>query len=358
MNALLDRVLGWSPGSVESQAEIFLRTMSVVAVIAGVAHAVFLVLFWYLGVAPLAWLNVLSLATYVWAVLSVRRRPLLVEAVMGVEIVLHGLAAVYLIGWGSGFHYYIILIVPIALISGGLNERDARWVQGIGGGGGALLYLWMERALPHAVPQHQLSVAVLDALRTFNLAGTLGILGLLSVVYRQLILQAEAVLRHQACTDPLTQLSNRRSVLETLRREVAAAERSGRPLALAMGDVDHFKDINDQHGHHTGDRVLQSVAKVLRGGVRQMDLVARWGGEEFLILLPGSDSTESVVVAERLRAQVAALVSTSSKGPVPVTMTFGLALMNPGESGEQLIARADQALYEGKQAGRNRVIVA
>lgn len=332
--------------------------MSVVAVIAAAAHAIFLAVFGYLGVEPLAWLNVLSLAIYVWSVLYVRRRPLLVEAVMGVEIVLHGLVAVYLIGWSSGFHYYIILIVPIALISGGLNERDARWVQWIGGAGGVLLYLWMEHVLPHAVPRHQLSAAVLDALRTFNLAGTLGILGLLSVVYRQLILQADAVLRHQACTDPLTQLSNRRSVLESLRREVAAAERSGRPLALAMGDVDHFKDINDRHGHHTGDNVLQAVAKVLRGGVRQMDLVARWGGEEFLVLLPGSDLTESVVVAERLRAQVAALVSTSPKGPVPVTMTFGLALMKPGESGEQLIARADQALYEGKQAGRNRVIVA
>lgn len=332
--------------------------MSVVAVIAAVAHAIFLVVFGYLGVVPLAWLNVLSLAIYVWSVLYVRRRPLLVEAVMGVEIVLHGLAAIYLIGWNSGFHYYIILIVPIAVISGGLNERDARWVQWIGGAGGVLLYLWMERTLPHVAPQHQLSTAILDALRTFNLAGTLGILGLLSVVYRQLILQAESVLRHQACTDSLTQLHNRRSVLDVIAHEVAAFQRQGRSLVVIVADVDHFKSINDKHGHHCGDLVLQSLAKVLQVGVRSMDHVARWGGEEFLVVLPSTDIEDARIVAERLRACVAAQVCHSAKGPIPVTMTLGMAQLHEGESVEQLISRADQALYQGKQDGRNRVVLA
>ena len=340
-----------------SQSEVFIRTMSVVAVIAGVAHLIFLLMFWAMGVMELVALNVISVAIYVLALRWVRQRPFLTEVLMGLEIILHGLIALYLIGWASGFHFYIMLIIPIALVSGGLSEREsmlARWVGGVGAG---VLCLVIDVYLRFGHPVHVLPPAVLSGLRTFNLAGTLAILGLLSTVYRQLILQAESVLRYQACTDPLTQLHNRRSVLDVLSHEAGSFLRQGRPLSVILADVDHFKAINDKHGHHAGDTVLQAVAQVLTGTVRQMDHVARWGGEEFLIVLPGTGGDEALAAAERLRAQVAAHVCQSAKGPIPVTMTLGLAEMRTGDTVEQLISRADQALYEGKQAGRNRVVV-
>lgn len=358
MNDTLCRLLGWSPGLVDSHREILIRTLSVVAAIAAVAHLIFLLLFWVLGATELAAVNVLSIATYALCVYVVRRRPFLTEALIGCEIVLHGLIAVYLIGWQSGFHFYIILIVPIALVSGGINKRDDLLVRWVGGVGAGVLYLVMDATMRDWTPVHPLPSSVLKALRSFNLAGTIVILGLLALVYRQLISQAESVLRHQACTDPLTQLQNRRAVLDVISHEFAAYGRQGRPLVVMVVDVDHFKSINDKHGHHAGDGVLQSVAKVLQGGVRSMDHVARWGGEEFLLVLPATDMIEARVVAERLRASVAAQICHATKGPIGVTVTLGLAQLHAGESVEQLISRADQALYQGKLAGRNRVVVA
>lgn len=357
MNATLCRLFGWSPGQAASQTEIFIRTMLAVAVIGGSVHVVFLLMFAVLGVAPLVGLNVLSIAAYVAVALFVRKRPFLMEGLMGFEICLHGILAVYLIGWESGFHFYIMLIVPIAIVSGGINEREGMWVRWIWGVGGGLLYLFMDATLRHMQPVHVLPSSVVSGLRTFNLLSTFLILGALAAVYRELLQQAESVLRHQACTDHLTQLHNRRSVLDVIQHEAGSFIRQGRPLSVILGDVDHFKAINDKHGHHAGDKVLQSVARVFTGAVRQMDHVARWGGEEFLIVLPGTGIDEAYAVAERLRAHVAAQVCQGAKGPIPVTMTLGLADMREGDSVEQLISRADQALYKGKQSGRNQVVV-
>ena len=356
MNEMLCRVFGWTPGQAASQTEIYIRSMMAVAVIGAAVHVIFLCLFAALGVHPLAVLNVFSVAAYVAVFFLVRKRPLLMEWVMGAEICLHGIAAVYLIGWESGFHFYIMLIVPIAFVSGGVSERGAmlaRWVWGVGSG---VLYIALDASVRHAMPAYPLASAVVGGLRTFNLVSTFAILGGLAAVYRVLLLQAESVLRFQACTDPLTQLQNRRSVLDVVQHEAAALSRMGRPLTVILADVDHFKLVNDRHGHQAGDAVLQAVAAVCTTTVRQMDHVARWGGEEFLVVLPATDLPEALLVAERLRAQVAAQVCQSAKGPIPVTLTLGVAQMRQGESVDQLISRADQALYQGKQAGRNRVV--
>ena len=129
---------------------------------------------------------------------------------------------------------------------------------------------------------------------------------------------------------------------------------------MLLVDIDHFKKLNDTFGHNMGDWALKAVAEVLKNGVREMDFVARWGGEEFLAVLPDTDPEGAKLVAERIRRKVEnQVIDVAGIGePLKVTMTLGVATLRPGEGAEQAIIRADAALYEGKHQGRNRVAFA
>lgn len=152
-------------------------------------------------------------------------------------------------------------------------------------------------------------------------------------------------------TDELTALPNRRLLRQRLEEETMRSARSGRPFALLMVDLDHFKEVNDRHGHQVGDSVLRECAATLRECLRGSDVVARYGGEEFCVLLPDTSARGARLVAERLRQAVAGL-----SAPVP-TVSVGVATSEQGGSAEDLIRHADEALYQAKSAGRNRVEV-
>jgi two-component system cell cycle response regulator len=152
--------------------------------------------------------------------------------------------------------------------------------------------------------------------------------------------------------DALTGLSNRRAVLTQLAGMVSAARRHGHPLSIAILDLDHFKRINDSHGHKVGDDVLVAAAHAMGTHLRAEDQLGRLGGEEFLVLLPDTDSEAAGHVAEKLRAEVAAAPTA-----VPVTVSIGVATWD-GEAPEDLLHRADEALYAAKEAGRDRVLAA
>jgi diguanylate cyclase (GGDEF)-like protein len=161
-----------------------------------------------------------------------------------------------------------------------------------------------------------------------------------------------------AKTDLLTGVHNRRWMDEMFPRQLARSVRSGQPLALLMVDIDRFKRLNDTYGHRNGDIVLKAVARRLADTLRPTDFLVRYGGEEFVALLPGAGGAAAQAAAERLRT---AVETADYKAPEPytllqVTVSVGVALLSPGESVEQLIERADRALYQAKAAGRNRVI--
>jgi diguanylate cyclase (GGDEF)-like protein len=160
-------------------------------------------------------------------------------------------------------------------------------------------------------------------------------------------------------TDALTGLANRRYFDRQLEREVARARRYRRALALIMVDLDHFKRLNDTHGHQAGDRVLADVARVIEREVRPSDAVARVGGEEFAVILSEASFATAVQVAERLRRAVAGRAprpgGDGAADFVPITASFGVAVWAPGMEGKALFAAADEALYRAKQRGRNRV---
>ena len=183
-----------------------------------------------------------------------------------------------------------------------------------------------------------------------------GILFALALAYRMrqdhhARLRAE----HLARTDPLTGLLNRRAFLEHAIPVWNTAKRNRRPLSAMMIDIDFFKVINDTHGHAMGDKVLQAVSALLAEACRSSDIAARWGGEEFIILLPETCGDQATILAERLRTGIADLRLGTLRKPIEISASFGIAERGAHESLDQLINDADEWLYRAKQAGRNRV---
>lgn len=164
----------------------------------------------------------------------------------------------------------------------------------------------------------------------------------------------EADLKHQATHDPLTGLVNRYHFEDVLRRELQRSQRYHSPFSLVMMDIDHFKSVNDQYGHLVGDLVLRRFADTLRGKVRASDVLARWGGEEFMLLLPDTHREGAAVLSETIRGRVS---ETPVPGPGRITVSLAVTGYHSGESSHALLKRLDDALYEAKRSGRNRLVV-
>jgi diguanylate cyclase (GGDEF)-like protein len=160
-----------------------------------------------------------------------------------------------------------------------------------------------------------------------------------------------------ATKDFLTGLSNRRDFLEKVQQEEKRSKRTNRLFALIMLDIDHFKNVNDTYGHECGDKVLVSVARGLEKALRAQDILARWGGEEFVCLLPETEVDGAKHAAEKIRTTVETLQHDCIDVPVSVTVTLGICVYDGSYSIEECIRRADDALYEGKKRGRNQVVV-
>ena len=163
------------------------------------------------------------------------------------------------------------------------------------------------------------------------------------------------VQRQKALIDPLTGLPNRAAWSERLEQEVNAWHQRGNNLSLAMLDLDHFKRINDGYGHLAGDKVLKIIATVLRKRLRPNDFIARFGGEEFVLLMPNSSLSDALAVGETLRAAIEACPFHFKGEPVTITVSMGMAQFQPGERSDLALKRADEALYRAKAAGRNQV---
>ncbi len=168
--------------------------------------------------------------------------------------------------------------------------------------------------------------------------------------------QRERQILAASLTDPLTGVGNRRRLEQAITVEVNRAERTGGGLCAVMADLDRFKRVNDTYGHEAGDKVLAAFGDVLRRRTREIDIAARFGGEEFIVLMPTTSLQDATAAAERIRAAVAEL--RVEPMPEPITASFGVAERLAGEPGDALLRRVDAALYEAKRLGRNRVMAA
>ena len=165
-------------------------------------------------------------------------------------------------------------------------------------------------------------------------------------------------IEEMASTDKLTGLLNRHAFAILTERLLAQYRRSPQPISMLLADIDRFKEINDRHGHRAGDRVLSGVAGRLLGSLRQSDIAARWGGEEFLIVLSGCDRSEAQLIGENLRQKIAATPIEVNGQQIAVTISVGVSQYDGVEPADQTVARADGALYRAKEGGRNRVEMA
>ncbi|MBI2733425.1 MAG: GGDEF domain-containing protein [Aquabacterium sp.] len=335
-------------------SDSFKLLLSSGCLLAGVTHMAFGVLFYQAKVLPMAQVNIASVLIYVLAILLLRHDRVALALFMVIaEVAAHAVLAVIAVGWESGFHYYLLIVIPVYLVNQ-VNKWPFKigFATFIGAAYVALDWYWRK-----AEPAYQMDLGTLAYLHRFNLVTTIAILSGLTVLYVHLINQAEDRLHELATTDSLTGLLNRRSMLAALSHEQAVRQRQPHDTCVLLVDIDHFKKLNDSYGHNMGDWALKAVAEVLEAGVRDMDLVARWGGEEFLIVLPFASRDTALAVAERLRTAISDLRFPSKDHTLRVSATLGLAELRADERVDQAIQRADAALYRGKDNGRNQVVV-
>jgi diguanylate cyclase len=165
------------------------------------------------------------------------------------------------------------------------------------------------------------------------------------------------IAQQNATRDPLTRLPNRLAFEERMTSEVARWHRNGLPLTMLIWDIDFFKRINDTYGHKTGDKALVIIAQILEEHCRKSDFVARFGGEEFVMLFPDTDAQTALLVANKLRTTVEKTSFKASGDKISITLSCGLSQFLTGDTYEAIFERADKALYQAKQNGRNQCVV-
>jgi diguanylate cyclase len=314
-------------------------------------HTLLAFVFYGVGAPWLALANLGGAALFFYCIHLVRQKYFgTVMILVRVEILAQVAAAVWVLGWNSGFHFYALVLPVLASVN--LQRSNlAKLLQVVTL---IILYISMDMWLGSAAPLVKVEEHGLITIRYFNIALSFAALGTLAHFYSKTVSDMEHRLHSMANTDALTGLSNRRHLLEIAAYELARIARTPRPLSIIICDIDHFKVVNDRHGHACGDRVLALVAKTVNSAVRLQDSVSRWGGEEFLVLLPETDLAAAQVISERIRNAVAAQQTSCDSLTLTVTLTLGVGEWLAGERFEDCIARADDALYVGKQSGRNR----
>lgn len=344
-----------SPPCASNQSQTLLRSLAMLAM---AGHLVILVAVWIVEIRILVFINLFSVAIYAGSLILNRRRAYVAVMIIGIlEVILHAWVATAILGWSSGFHIYILTLVPLVYFFDPwrLEQRVIASVVV------AVLYVTLAWTAGRSFADDPRSFVLW--FRYGNLLFGATILSFLSFFYGKAIGKAQRELQIQniqldtlARKDVLTGIANRREAQATLELQRLRLARDGGTFGIALIDLDHFKKINDTRGHDHGDLVLQTAATVLRCSLRGDDLIARWGGEEFLAILPRVGLSGALTVAEKMREALEKSVHTSTGMEHPVTCTVGVSVCAADSVVSHVLKDADDALYEGKESGRNRVI--
>lgn len=333
----------------ETTAQFWQHIVPIVK-IAFCIHLVLFVLFSSLQIFSLAVGNGLSIVVYVACLTAIRTgRYRLAGMLMSVEIILHALLATWVLGWASNFYFYLYCVIPIIAFSFQSSRRLrlslnlAILIVSVGG-----FALRKHMGIDSGV-----SPQLLEVFGIVNVLTAVGVLLHGTALSVRFTRSMQLNLFHTANRDSLTNLYTRRRVMLGVRQLADSV-----PSAIILLDIDHFKQINDRLGHEQGDLILQRVAEAINSNVRTTDVASRWGGEEFLVLMPDASQEAAQAVAERMLLRIREWVGQVDHGPLAVTATVAVSEIRPSESFESALRRADKALYRGKQQGRNQVVLA
>lgn len=320
---------------------------------AAATDVVFFFMFHYLNSPILAWFNVFSVCAYACAYYALKHKRNGVASILFfTEVFVHAALGVLLIGWDSGFHYYLIIFIPaLCLTSSKLKATVALSLLFMYYIGLRLLSIYFE-------PLQPIDSSVLNFVYVFNVSVVFFLLSYLSFFYLGTVKRAQRKLHIMATTDPLTDLYNRRHLRFLLNKEAHNARENKPSISLILIDIDHFKNINDTYGHEVGDTVLIQIAQILKNEMREQDLVARWGGEEFLIIMPNATPNDAMISAKRIQTALAQFPwDKSFNFSLTPTISAGISVFDEDEDLNLAVNRADKALYRCKESGRNRIEV-
>ena len=337
----------------DDATQLFWKHITPIVWMAFAIHILLFGVFVALDISLLWAANALSMLVYVACLGAVRhKRYSLAGLLISVEIIAHAALATWLLGWDSNFYFYLFCVVPIIAFS----FQAAPFRRGCLCLAIAVVVVAGFVLRRHTGTLPGVSAQVLDGLGIANAMIATGLLLHATARLVRFTFAMQLNLYHAAHRDSLTSLYNRRQVLQRLQQ--LAPERNPASTAVILLDIDHFKQINDRHGHDLGDTVLQATAKGIASCLRITDLAARWGGEEFLVLLPNTSLADAQGVAQRIRIALAEPVVLPGQTPLVVTATLAVATLQPGENFRDTLKRADQMLYQGKREGRDRVMLA
>lgn len=326
---------------------------------AGMVHALFLFIFYYLNVFPLVVINIFSLLLYAFCLKVLdssveNNNYALIGWLVHIELMGHAVIACYYIGTDSGFHYYIVLLPALPF----LMFNDAKTVKVAKIASVIIAFTLLDIAMKNYAPPYLIEEVYSTAFRFFNVTAFLSSTIIITLFYTKITISVRQQLEYASTTDKLTGLYNRHLFTNLAEIEMKNLHRNKSILSMIILDIDDFKKINDLYGHNCGDVALMLIADALHQAVRPKDIVSRWGGEEFIILLPNTDLEDAAVVAERLRQSISSQSVVCHDYEFTLTATLGLAASsNFDDSLDKLIEQADRALYIGKANGKNQFVV-
>lgn len=339
----------------------FLYAAEHVYLAALVLHGIFLALFSWLGVTELYYLNILSLIIFSLALYLNRNGHYYVALWLGyVEVNIHASLAIWLLGWVAGFYYYLFAIGPMLFVNPGRRKLEKFLLAALP----VLLLVVLYYHSLNTSPPYYIDPDIAHGLHVGNLIATVVLVAYLAHYYSKGVADSERQLQtltrayeQLATYDSLTRLLNRHAMTQAIEDEVSRYRRDRKPFVLALGDIDDFKQINDRFGHQVGDVLLVQMAARMQQRLRRHDVIGRWGGEEFLLLLSDVSLKEAEPVLDALREALAKPVDIQGHSHA-VTITFGASQYSDEQGIDYTIRAADKAMYLGKRAGKNRVVLA
>ena len=295
--------------------------------------------------------NALFLLLYVFYLLLLGRLnvTLVIDLVLWTAVTHVALGSLFLLQQQTATHFFLLAAGPAACTV--LDAKRSRYRTFVLIATFAL-FLMIE-VLPHPTKISHLDRGIVEVLRLVNLTSTFALISVPITLFSVQIQNNEQTYYNQSIRDPLTTLYNRSYLMEYLRNIHEVSRRYQRCYSILLIDVDHFKSVNDNHGHSAGDTVLKEICKTLSFGIRKSDTAFRYGGEEFVILLPETAAAGAQIIAERLRTNISNI---ESQVPgVKTTVSIGIGLGPGADDFESVINQADDCLYQAKKSGRNQV---